>query len=175
MKRNLFFIKFGGYVFVSALGTLFHFLYEWTNESVIFAPFTAVNESIFEHMKLLYFPYLFWSIIENKILNNEYKNYWCAKAKSITLGLLLIPTLYYTYTGALGVYADWFNILIFFISGAVTFIFDTKFLQKNNNCRFPKKVYLIYFLTLGAVLIVFTFLPFEIPLFLDKQSKNYGI
>ena len=175
MKRNLFFIKFGGYVFVSILGTLFHFLYEWTNESVFFAPFTAVNESIFEHLKLLYFPYLFWSIIEYKILNNEYKNYWCAKAKSITLGLLLIPTLYYTYTGALGVYAEWFNILIFFISGAVTFIFDTKFLQKNNNCRFSKKVYLIYFLTLGAVLIVFTFIPFEIPLFLDKQSKNYGI
>lgn len=175
MKRNLFLLKFGGYVFVSVLGTLFHFLYDLTGKIIIFAPFTAVNESIFEHMKLLYFPLLLWTIIETFIFKREYKNFFCAKAKSFTVGLLLIPFLFYTYTGALGVYADWFNILIFFISAAVAFIVDSKSLKCNRDCLFPESFYKFYILLLGVLFVIFTFFPIEIPLFLDRQSGNYGI
>ncbi len=160
---------------MSCLGTLFHFLYNLTGKSLLFAPFTAVNESIFEHMKLLYFPLLLWTVIEAFIFKGEYKNFYSAKAKAFTVGIFLIPILYYTYTGALGIYADWFNILIFFLSGAAAFTVDTVALKNNKKCAFSKKVYIIYILALGVIFIILTFFPFKIPLFLDRHSQKYGI
>ena len=44
---------------VVVLGCLNHFIYEWTGESPISALFCPVNESVWEHLKLLFFPYLF--------------------------------------------------------------------------------------------------------------------
>ena len=165
MRKNLFLIRFSGYVFVSVLGTLFHFLYDWTGKSIIVASFTAINESIFEHVKLVYFPLLLWTVIEVFIFKGEFKSFWYAKAKAFTVGLLLIPVLYYSYTGALGVYADWLNILIFFISGAVAFLVDTKALKDRCNRPLKENYYKAYVLILGVILIIFTFFPFDIPFF----------
>lgn len=51
------------FVLVAAfLGTLNHFLYFLSGQSPIIALFCPVNESVWEHLKLLYFPFLFVSI-----------------------------------------------------------------------------------------------------------------
>lgn len=175
MKKSLLLIQFAGFVFISLLGTLLHFLYDLTNESILFAPFSAVNESIFEHIKLFYFSLLIFSFIESFYLKGKYRNFWCSKAKAFTVGIVLIPAIFYTYTGALGVYADWFNILIFFISAAISFIVDTKSLKNAKDCIFSESIFKIYILLLGILFIIFTFLPIEIPLFLDRQTNTYGI
>ncbi len=53
------------FVLVAAfLGTLNHFLYFLSGQSPIVALFCPVNESVWEHLKLLYFPFLFVSIWE---------------------------------------------------------------------------------------------------------------
>ena len=49
-----------GFFFVLILGTLFHFLYEWTNQCYIVGFFAPVSESVWEHMKLLFFPMLLY-------------------------------------------------------------------------------------------------------------------
>ena len=46
-----------GFIFVAALGTLLHFTFEWSNQNRIVAFFSAVNESMWEHLKLLVFPF----------------------------------------------------------------------------------------------------------------------
>ena len=56
MKRRLWRWQLAGFIFTAVLGVLLHFLYDWTNESLVVALFSAVNESTFEHMKLLFFP-----------------------------------------------------------------------------------------------------------------------
>lgn len=52
-----------GIIFVSAIGSLSHFLYDWSGQNHLVGLFTPVNESIWEHMKLLFFPMLLYSII----------------------------------------------------------------------------------------------------------------
>ena len=76
MKNNLKLWQFGGFVFTSVLGTLLHFAYEWSGNLPLLAPFTAVNESIFEHIKLLYFPALIF------IYSMQGCNNLCKKQKS---------------------------------------------------------------------------------------------
>ena len=175
MKKSLSFWQFVGFVFTSVVGTLLHFLYEWSGESVMVGLFSAVNESIFEHMKLLLFPMLLFAFIEAKYIGEEYDNFWCAKLVGILVGVGLIPVIYYTYTGIFGVNADWFNITIFFITAAVSYIVETR-LIKNGRCGFIQPNLAKFILVMvAAVFIVLTFFPPKIPLFEDPMTATYGI
>lgn len=175
MKKSLSFWQFVGFVFTSVVGTLLHFLYEWSGESVIVGLFSAVNESIFEHMKLLLFPMLLFAFIEAKYIGEEYDNFWCAKLVGILVGVGLIPVIYYTYTGIFGVNADWFNITIFFITAAVSYMVETR-LIKNGRCLCIQPNLAKFILVMvAAVFIVLTFFPPKIPLFEDPITATYGI
>ncbi len=50
-------------VFTFILGTLLHFTYNLSGENIIVGSFSAINESVWEHLKLLYFPMLLTLII----------------------------------------------------------------------------------------------------------------
>lgn len=175
MKKSLKLWQIGGFIFTGIAGVLLHFLYDWTNKSIITAPFSAVNESIWEHMKLLFFPMFVFSLIEYKYVDKERENFWCVKATGIITGLLLIPIIYYTYTGVLGVNADWFNIIIFFIAaGAAYYLENLLFKNYAGYCKSPQTAF--WSLCLIAVLfVVFTFIQPEIPLFKDPTTGKYGI
>ena len=165
----------GGFIFTGVLGTLLHFLFDWTGGNAVVALFSAVNESIWEHIKLLYFPMLVFAFVENKFLVPEHRNFWFAKAVGFIIGILLIPALYYTYTGAFGVKADWFNIMIFFITAFVVFFTETKIIKSSREYRISPTVLKAFILILGALLVIFTFSPPKAPLFQDPINGTYGI
>ena len=68
MSKKLLKYDIIGFVFVSIIGTLAHFVYEWTNKCVIAAFFCPINESPWEHLKLIFFPYLIWTVIQAFIM-----------------------------------------------------------------------------------------------------------
>ena len=80
--------SFSGFSLVSLGGTILHFLYDWTNESLLIAPFSGVNESTWEHMKLLFFPLFIFALFQSFFFK-EYKNFWWIKLFSTLLGLAL--------------------------------------------------------------------------------------
>ena len=164
-----------GFVFTGAFGVLLHFLYDWTNKSIFVAPFSAVNESTWEHMKLLFYPMVIFAFIEYKIVGKSYENYWCVKLIGIIIGLSLIPFIYYTYTGALGVSADWFNITIFFIAAAVSYFVEARLLEKGFSFSCSNQVVFIILLLIFALFVVFTFFTPEIPIFTDPVTGELGI
>ena len=175
MRKGVGFWQFIGFIFVSIAGTLLHFLYDWTNQSVVSGLFSAVNESIWEHMKLLYVPLVAFAIIEYYLLKKNVEYFWCVKLVGIVLGLTVIPILYYTYTGAFGVSADWFNIAIFFISTAIVFISETLLFKHKKHCRFSTKWALVIIGFIGLAFLIFTFSPPKIPLFQDPLTGSFGI
>ena len=163
-----------GFAITSLGGTLLHFLYDWLGESVWIAPFSGVNESTWEHMKLLFWPMFIFAIVQSRYMRNT-ECFWCIKLRGILLGLSLIPILFYTYNGAFGPSPDFVNISIFFISAAVSYWSENKLLQ---NEAFPCRNAFIplTLLLLDAVLfVVFTFQTPEIPLFQDPLTMLYGI
>ena len=160
-----------GFVFTGILGTLLHFLFDWTGGSVVAGLFSAVNESIWEHMKLLYYPMLLWAALRRKGAD---RCYWWRKLFSILLGLILIPVLYYTYTGTLGVHADWFNVAIFFIAAGAAFYLEYRLEKVQRSCPDPKWAVAIIVL-IGLLFTVFTFWTPEIPFFEDPLTGSYGL
>lgn len=75
------------------------------------------------------FPDVYLCTVSEPIFQ-RIQNFWCVKLVGILTGLVLIPMLFYTYNGAIGKSPDWYNIAIFFISAAVTFILETWLLKR---------------------------------------------
>ncbi|MBE6639467.1 MAG: hypothetical protein E7616_08495 [Ruminococcaceae bacterium] len=174
MKKSFPIWEFLGLGFTSLSGTLLHYLYEWSGRNIWIAPFSGVNESTWEHMKLLFFPMFIYAVIQSFFFKDR-KDYWCIKCKGSLLGLVLIPGIFYTYNGALGKSPDWFNIAIFFITAAAVYIFETK-LYKNNTSSHRLSVPTFCLLVIISLLFVqFTFLTPQIPLFRDPISGTYGL
>ena len=101
MKRSIGAWELLGFGVTSLGGTLLHFLYDWLGSAVLVAPFSGVNESTWEHMKLLFWPMFIFAIIQSFFFK-EIKGFWCVKMRSILLGLMLIPMLFYFYNGVVG-------------------------------------------------------------------------
>ena len=175
MKKSIVFWQVMGFIFVSVVGTIMHFVYDWSSHNVAVGMVSAINESIWEHIKLLYFPMLVFTLIENKFLKYEYKNFWISKAVGFLIGILLIPALYYTYTGAFGIKADWFNIMIFFITTAIVFFIETKIIKSSREYRVSPTVLKAFILILGALFLIFTIYTPKAPLFRDPLNGTYGL
>ena len=168
--------QLGGFLFVCAAGTALHFLYQWSGESVAAAPFAAVNESVWEHMKLLFWPMLLWAGAERAVLGGYSRGFWPAKALGTLLGLALIPALSYTYTGALDVSVMWVDIAIFFVAAAAAFLAETRMLARDWRCRGGARASaLVLLLLLSAAFVLCTFVPPRVPLFRDPVTGFYGL
>lgn len=170
MKRSISFWQVAGFLFTSMLGTFLHFLFDLSGQSLIAAIFSAVNESIWEHMKLIYYPMLLFALIEYRFWGKNHKQFWCIKLVGILLGLTLIPVLYYTYTGIFGVSVDWLNITIFFLSAGFVFWIENKLLQRGNSCRFSSQASFVLICMIGVVFILLTFYTPEIPFLKDHEA-----
>lgn len=165
MRNKLLYWQIAGFIFTAIAGTLLHFLYEWSKQSTFVAPFSAVNESIWEHMKLLFVPMFIFALIERQFVGTEYHNFWCVKLIGILFGIIMIPVLYYSYTGISGVSKDWINIIIFFVVAAATYLLEL-WLFKNANALCIAPLLALFILCLLALIfVIFTFVPPEIPLF----------
>ena len=163
-----------GFVFTGILGTLLHFLFDWTSGSLVAALVSAVNESIWEHMKLLFYPMVLFAWIEYKAWGREVASFWCIKLLGIFLGLVLIPVLYYTYTGILGISADWFNITIFFLAAMAVYWLEARLFVRGFFCPVPAWAAVLGVLLLVVLFTAVTFFPPRIPLFQDPVTGTYG-
>ena len=176
MRKRLVWWEVGGALFTAAAGTLLHFVYEWSGGSTLAAVFSAVNESTWEHMKLLFFPVLLWSFIQLWFHGRNYPNFLAVRAVSTLVGLALIPVLYYTYSGVLGRQIDWVNILIFFLAVLGMFWVDFWLLRSGWGGRTWQQVAGLVLLWGLAFLFVYcTFYPPQIALWQDPVTGLYGI
>ena len=174
MKRTVWLWELVGFAVSALLGTLLHFLYDFSGEALWAAPFSGVNESTWEHMKLLFWPMLLFSIAQ-AFFFRERKDFLCIKLRGILLGLILIPALFYTYNGAIGKSPDPVNIAIFFISAAIASIYEVRaFKNRTAVCRHPRLAVAILLVT-AALFGLFTFFPPEIGLFRDPLTGTYGL
>ena len=165
--------QWAGFAAVTFGGTILHFLYDWTGSALV-TPFSGINESTWEHMKLLFWPLFAFALVQRLFFRKE-KAFWCIKLAEILLGIALIPVLFYTYNGAFGPSPDWINIAIFYICAALVFLFEQyAFKWKSLPCHHPW-LSLAAIWMIGALFVVFTYAPPQIPLFQDPVTGSYGL
>lgn len=163
------------FLFTALAGTFLHFLFDWSGQFPPVGIVSAVNESVWEHMKLLYVPMLLAALAQRPIIGAQRHNFWCVKLLGILFGLTLIPALYYTYTGALGVHLTWVDISIFYVSAAAAYLLETHLLLPERRRACPA-VFSAFFVALLAFVFLFcTFFPPELPIFQNPVTLTYGL
>lgn len=175
MKNNLFKFSIIGFIFVSIAGSLSHFVFEWSGYNLAVAAVFPVNESIWEHLKLLFFPYLIWTVIEYYLLKKE-KGLLMSKFIASIIGMASIVIFYYTYTGISGKSIEILNILSFFIGVSISFVTDNYLikLKKFSDSKY-NTLAIALFIGTGALFFIYTFVPPFIPLFKDPIHSTYGV
>lgn len=163
-------------IFTFILGTLLHFTYELSGENLFVGLFSAVNESVWEHLKLLYFPMLITTIIGYFYLGKDKTNLVCSKTIGIIVSMLFIIIFFYTYTGVLGKNIDIINITSFFVAvllGEYISYIGYALIKNSFKCNKIKSI--IILLILFFCFIVFTFYTPNIGIFKAPIAGGCGI
>ncbi len=160
-----------GAVFVLIAGTCSHFLYGWTNNNFIIGAISPVNESTWEHMKLVFFPMLVYSFFIIVKLKGAYPYITSSMLYGTLLGTLLIPFIFYTYTGILGYNIFIFDFLTFVLSVIIAFYVVYKLALRGKK---QNDTILLLILTVLFVLcfVSFTYYTPNIALFTDPTLET---
>ncbi|MCI9125372.1 MAG: hypothetical protein HFH35_15170 [Eubacterium sp.] len=148
-----------------AAGVLLHFTYDWCGQSPWAAWLAPVNESTWEHLKLLFYPLLFISIAEYYFLKRPKTDYWNIKTYAILIGIAFILTGFYTYSGILGFTFLPVDIALFFGGVIVSFWYSYHYLKEGTYYTISNLPFFLLLAVIALAFILFTWLPPRIPLF----------
>lgn len=169
-------IHITGAVISAVLGVLLHFAYDFFGGLDFVAIFSAVNESTWEHLKLLYFPVVLLAIAEYFIYGKNTAGFWASKTIALVVSMLSIVTVFYTYTGVLGENVSVINIMLFLAAVVLNYYLSYSFIELNafeNPSLNRASVFVL--ILLFICFWVFTFYPPLINLFRDPVSGGFGI
>ena len=159
------------------IGAILHFAYPVLGKSPWVGLFAPVNESVWEHTKLILFPcILFWSlfyVFRGKSYGINQAKWFQGALFSLIASIVVMLTLYYLYTGALGVELLWVDILLLLISIMAGQLLGLHVYRYGEGVSFA--VVVVTFFLIFLLFVLLTFFPPHIPLFQDGQTGGYGI
>ena len=159
---------------IFALSILSHFIYKWIPND-IFSILFPVNESIWEHMKLLVTPVLIFSLFEYIIYrrkNINFNNFLFSYSVSMILGIIIYLLIYLPIDSIFGHNAFVAIGLLF-----ITFIFMeiiSYYIMRYKNIKFSNIIGIGIIIFLYIIFGYFTYNPPYNDLFYDSEKKIYG-
>jgi hypothetical protein len=162
-----------GTLFIIFLGTALHFTFASSGNNPVVGSFSAVNESVWEHLKLPFWPSIFWLLMIMYPLRNKVSNFFSAKALGIVLMLIIIPVVFYSYTTftkeILAV-----DIATFMVAVIVGQIVSYGLYKQGKGSRLTEVVAITILALLAIIFIMFTFYPPHLSIFIDPETSHYG-
>ncbi len=178
MKRKLLYWEIGAFIFIGTIGASLHYIFELSGFWSPIGWLGAVNESTWEHLKMVFWPALFFALIEYTYVRDVARNYAIGKAVSIMTMMAIIIITWYIYTPFLG-NVNWLNIAIFYVAVGIGQAISYRILssppmefQQARRLAFGS----LFLLTFAFVF--FTYYPPRVSLFehFDLQDTGeYGI
>lgn len=160
------------FIFISILGVLLHFTYEWSGDNLAVGLFSAVNESTWEHLKLIFFPMLLLTLIEFLLALIKEKplpgNYLPARTVGILSGMVFIVVIFYTLNGILGRNYEFLNIALYF--AGVLYALRTENRLESRQMCINDYVAMTILAILAVAFFAFTNYPPELGIFADPTA-----
>ena len=179
MKNQILLWEIGGFFFIGLIGAALHFTFELSNFSnMVVAFFSAVNESTWEHLKMVFWPGVIFSLIEYSYIRDQVNNFLVAKAVSLFVMPLIIVIGWYGYTPFTQRSIFQLDLLLFYVAVLLGQIISYKILTRD---ALSKRAVTLSAAGLFVMLIAFstfTFYPPEIFLFENfdlLDTGQYGI
>lgn len=166
-----------GVVVIFLLATLSHNLYKWTNYNDFIGIFTPTNESIFQHLKIIIYPTIFYYLIAYLIFNNKYEivaNKWflCALI-TIVLTSLVVIGMYYTFHYGFEIESMIIDIMSLVIGLAISSLICAHIYRFKENIKFSYIASLILIIFIAITTSYYDVNPSHVDLFYDHQNHTY--
>lgn len=179
MNKKLIAWEVGGFFFIGFVGASLHYTFELSNfQNIIVAFFSAVNESTWEHLKMVFWPGLIFMLIEYTYVRDVVRNYLVAKTAGLFLMPLIITIGWYTYTPFTGRSIFPLDLTLFYIAVLVGQIVSYKLLTAPRLAPRFKTIAMGMFVLMLFAFSTFTFFPPRIFLFEHfdlKDTQQFGI
>jgi len=175
MDRSILRWELIGIAVISILGSVLHFAFAWSGNWPPMGVIAAVNESVWEHLKIAFWPALFYALFEYPFFRGFAKNFVIAKAAGIYVMPAAIVVLFYSYTAVIGGDFLIVDILIFVVAVALGQLTSYKLLAMGRLPPWLDKLGLVMVILLAVAMGVFTFYPPHLPIFRDSLTSAYGI
>jgi hypothetical protein len=174
MKNSILKWELIGIVFIVLVGGALHFFFELSGGWRPLAVIAAVNESVWEHLKLGFWPALIYFIVECFFIRESTQNFFFAKA----IGILLIPVaiivLFYAYTAFMEDMLA-IDLTIFVIAVVIGQLASYKILKLSALPDWTNVVGIALLVLMTAAFSTLTYHAPEVPIFQDPVSGGYGI
>ena len=166
-------------VILGIIASFSHFAYDLSGRNLVVGLFNPVNESVWEHLKFMFFPFLLWWIVIYLMKNKKCEisvNTWIVSAAvSLVVAPLSVVLLFYSYTGALGVESVFVDIFLVFVCYFLALCVASHFRKYSDPNKRVAIVAVIAIAVTFILFLVFTFNPPQLPIFYDTLTKTYGI
>ena len=151
------------------IGSIFHFIYEWTGKNIIVGLISPIDESIFQHIKLIVIPIICWwtlyYYLKGKKDSISAEKWFAGALLSLLTAIILIPSIFYLYTGALGIESLIVDILILLIALIFSQLLGLHFYRYSKG--FDTTIVLCAFVFLIVLFAILTLYPPNFPIFID--------
>jgi hypothetical protein len=164
-----------GIAVVVVLGALWHFLFQLTGDCKIIGALAPVNESVWEHFKLGFWPMCIFAAIEYYFIGKRTNSFFLAKAVAVYIIPVIIALVFYTYTAITGHAILAVDIATFAVAVAIGQLISYKIMTSDELPGYLNYIALVLVIALAVVFAIFTFYPPDLPIFLDSEAGIYGI
>ncbi|MCI8638997.1 MAG: hypothetical protein HFG41_07625 [Coprococcus sp.] len=171
MNKKLFIYTIVGVIFTSAAGFGLHFAYEYSGKNPVAAMFSPVGESVWEHMKLVFFPSLLYYLIGWGFFFRSFPAFFRSSLAAALTGTLAVPVIFYAYSGMIGKHFLALDIATFFLCVVITFSLSYQ-LTIQNTCIIPTPLLVFLVVLLMICFFIFTYSPPNVALFFDPSSEQ---
>lgn len=175
MNSRILKLEISGIFFISLLGSFLHFTFDLADKYWLVGAFSAVNESVWEHLKLAVIPAVLWAVLESRLFKIKNPNFLFAKAAGISLMPVSIIVFFYSYKAVLGGHNLLLDIAVFFLAVIVGQLASYKIMGLPSFSRKCQTISLAFLIMLLLAFAAFTFYPPRLFLFEDPVSGHYGI
>jgi len=173
-NRKVLMLEIIGTLFIIFLGTTLHFTFALSGNNLIVGAFSAVNESVWEHLKLPFWPSLIWLLAIMFPLTKNVRNFFSAKAVGIILMLVIILAVFYSYTAFIEEILL-VDIVTFMIAVIIGQLISYRLYNQKLGSKKLEILTIAVIAILAIIFIVFTYYPPHLPIFLDSNTCQYGI
>jgi len=175
VNRSVLVYEVVGALFIIILGSALHFTFELSDGNPLVGTFSAVNESVWEHLKLVFWPALLFILIEYIPLKKKTDNFAAAKTVGVYLAVVIIPIVFYSYTAITGESIFLIDISTFVVAVIIGQISSYKLLTHEKLSESLNIISLVLLILLGIAFLLFTFYPPNLQPFQDPVTGKYGI
>lgn len=161
---------------VLIFSTIFHNIYDIFPNTITSFLF-PVNESIFEHMKLIYLSYIICFIVEYFIIKKykiTNKNLKASLVFNILFNIIILIAIYVPIYNNFG-HNIISTISIYLLTIIITEILSYKILLSNKDFKFLNKYAYLFVIIILLILIYLTYYPVKSNIFIDKVNKKIGL